>query len=558
MANEQQQRARAAFAAAQEAAEAAMEASARVRQEEARCEAARTRTEGLKATVRSWGWLQPRVQAAKKAVAAGEEGRRRLLDEAAGSLPGLLEEKKEAENKEAATEGEDLECGESEGEDDEIGFAAGDGRALRVCAVLATRANELQAQATVASNQLAKAVAANGGDAPAASTAGGARSLAQGGVCDSCGQPVTAEHLCERVAALEQAVAEAEAQAAAAEEAARRAQVAVDGDRLAAVQSQLTALSAEERDARAALEEAEAHRLRMEEERKECTARAKRVEEEGSAQLDELEARVAELAAAEREAADRAAALLERAAEQQRRQAVLALQMTHGQEALERLEAETNPHQRRLDDDEAQLAALRERREALEVGMEEAASSAALHAELQDHFGKRGAQNMLYTLALEQLEACASVYCAELSSGRLQLHLSFDDGLRSVRKRVHVRRGDGSYVERSISQLSGGEWRRVGLSLSLAFADFARQRVGLSCNLLVLDEVMQHMDIDGQAAMARVLKGLGAETTIVIAHGLASDALYGDFDTVDVVEKRGEESRVRVGRRHEQDAGESE
>ena len=58
--------------------------------------------------------------------------------------------------------------------------------------------------------------------------------------------------------------------------------------------------------------------------------------------------------------------------------------------------------------------------------------------------------------------------------------------------------------------------------------------------------------------MARVLKGLGAETTIVIAHGLASDALYGDFDTVDVVEKRGEESRVRVGRRHEQDAGESE
>ena len=92
--------------------------------------------------------------------------------------------------------------------------------------------------------------------------------------------------------------------------------------------------------------------------------------------------------------------------------------MTHGLEALERLEAETNPHQRRLDDDEAQLAALRERREALEVGMEEAASSAALHAELQDHFGKRGAQNMLYTLALEQLEACASVYCAELSSGR--------------------------------------------------------------------------------------------------------------------------------------------
>lgn len=149
-------------------------------------------------------------------------------------------------------------------------------------------------------------------------------------------------------------------------------------------------------------------------------------------------------------------------------------------------------------------------------------------------------------LALSQLEACAASYCSELSSGRLHLRLSFDESLRSVRKRVHVRKADGSYAERTISQLSGGEWRRVGLALSLAFADFARQRVGLSCNVLVLDEVMQHMDVDGQAAMARVLKALGTETTIVIAHGLASDALYGDFDAVDIVEKRDEESKVKV------------
>ena len=64
--------------------------------------------------------------------------------------------------------------------------------------------------------------------------------------------------------------------------------------------------------------------------------------------------------------------------------------------------------------------------------------------------------------------------------------------------------------------------------------------------MLVLDEVMQQMDVDGQAAMARVLKGIGIETTIVVAHGLASDALYGDFDAIDVVEKRGDVSRVKV------------
>ena len=111
---------------------------------------------------------------------------------------------------------------------------------------------------------------------------------------------------------------------------------------------------------------------------------------------------------------------------------------------------------------------------------------------------------------------------------------------------MRVRRADGSFAERSVAQLPGGEWRRIGLALSLAFADFARARLGLSCNVLVLDEVMQHMDADGQAAMARVLRELGAETTLVIAHGLASDALYGDFDAVDVVEKVGDASTVRV------------
>ena len=41
--------------------------------------------------------------------------------------------------------------------------------------------------------------------------------------------------------------------------------------------------------------------------------------------------------------------------------------------------------------------------------------------------------------------------------------------------------------------------------------------------------------------MARELKRMNsAETTIVIAHGLASAALYGEFEAIDVVEKRGD------------------
>ncbi len=37
-----------------------------------------------------------------------------------------------------------------------------------------------------------------------------------------------------------------------------------------------------------------------------------------------------------------------------------------------------------------------------------------------------------------------------------------------------MRRSDGSTALRSVAQLSGGEWRRLALALSLAFADIAK------------------------------------------------------------------------------------
>jgi len=270
-------------------------------------------------------------------------------------------------------------------------------------------------------------------------------------------------------------------------------------------------------------------------------------EEQSKATLASANERVRSATARAAEAAARAEEAARVRREAERRAALTALQVSHARAALAAVEAEENPHALRQRDGAAREAELAERHATLEVTAREASTRHAQLGELQEHFGKRGVQNLLYQLALAQLEAAAARYASELSDGRLRLRLAFDEKLSTVRKRVQVRRADGSLAERSISQLSGGEWRRLALALSLAFADFARQRLGISCNVLVLDEVMQQMDVDGQAAMARVLKGLQVETTIVIAHGLASDALYGDFEAVDVVEKVGDASRVKVG-----------
>ena len=56
-----------------------------------------------------------------------------------------------------------------------------------------------------------------------------------------------------------------------------------------------------------------------------------------------------------------------------------------------------------------------------------------------------------------------------------------------------------------ISQLSGGEWRRVALGLSLAFSDFVQQRGAVSSNLLVLDET---------ARVARLGRGWTEESLV--------------------------------------------
>ena len=41
--------------------------------------------------------------------------------------------------------------------------------------------------------------------------------------------------------------------------------------------------------------------------------------------------------------------------------------------------------------------------------------------------------------------------------------------------------------------LRGGERRRTALALALAHADLASSRGGVTCDLLVLDEVLQHL-----------------------------------------------------------------
>ncbi|CAM9955449.1 unnamed protein product [Ectocarpus sp. 12 AP-2014] len=176
----------------------------------------------------------------------------------------------------------------------------------------------------------------------------------------------------------------------------------------------------------------------------------------------------------------------------------------------------------------------------------------------------RGVQNFVFRDAVNQLEANVARYLDALSDGALQLRLSME-GDRVV-KRASVRAADGRFRDRSLSQLSGGQWRRASLALELAFIELARQRGRFSCNLLVLDEVLSQLDSYGRERVASMLRALthgrnaGKEsdfgpthamysTILVILQDLPSEELQESFDAIDQVVKHRDSSSVVVGPR---------
>lgn len=79
-------------------------------------------------------------------------------------------------------------------------------------------------------------------------------------------------------------------------------------------------------------------------------------------------------------------------------------------------------------------------------------------------------------------------------------------------KTVYIRNSSNNYSERSLSQLSGGQYRRVSLALDLAFTECLRRKGLLRSNLLVMDESLTHLDARGREGVGQLLRALVRKT----------------------------------------------
>ena len=180
---------------------------------------------------------------------------------------------------------------------------------------------------------------------------------------------------------------------------------------------------------------------------------------------------------------------------------------------------------------------------------DERSRDAASIATLVNVLGAKGIQAFVLQNIVDALEICSRPYLDELSEG--SLHLSIKIGSNdSIIKNAAIRNPDGSWCSRPLASLSGGQWRRLSLSLSLGFVHLASKRGNLRSSLLVMDEPLTHLDSTGRAKVGKLLRkictetSLGLSTILVILQDIAADEIDESFDQVDEVVKSGGESCI--------------
>lgn len=192
----------------------------------------------------------------------------------------------------------------------------------------------------------------------------------------------------------------------------------------------------------------------------------------------------------------------------------------------------------------------------LESEREIAKSEADIMSNLAEHFGPRGVQTFILQNTVHALQLASQYYLDELSDGSLRLELILDSGDRILRS-ASVLKSDGSWISRPLSSLSGGQWRRCSLALSLGFSDLVARRGRLSSSLMVLDEPLTHLDSAGRDNVGKLLRkviqrkgsnddvdgqpkrfgGLSVSTILIILQDLVAEELSESFDCIDEVVK---------------------
>jgi len=120
---------------------------------------------------------------------------------------------------------------------------------------------------------------------------------------------------------------------------------------------------------------------------------------------------------------------------------------------------------------------------------------------------------------IKNLEDLANEYLAELSDGRFQITFT----VSSSDKLNVVITDNGKDID--ILALSGGERARVNTATLLAIRKLMQSLSNARINLLVLDETIDALDVDGKEKLVEVLLKEEHLNTFLVSHGFTHPLL---------------------------------
>lgn len=134
------------------------------------------------------------------------------------------------------------------------------------------------------------------------------------------------------------------------------------------------------------------------------------------------------------------------------------------------------------------------------------------------------------------MESVTNKYLADLSGGRFQITFK----ISSSDKLNVIITDTGKDIE--ITALSGGERARVNVAALLGIRKLMQSLSNTRINLLVLDETIENLDLDGKEKLIEVLLQEEYLNTFVISHGFSHPLL----EKIQVI-KKNNISRIENG-----------
>lgn len=224
-------------------------------------------------------------------------------------------------------------------------------------------------------------------------------------------------------------------------------------------------------------------------------------------------------------------------------------QLDHLRAGLEAAQSEENPWIAKRDELQVRLDQARERSVAMKVELE----SARTDAKLMEWWIRNipSLKAWIFDSVVGELTASANRWLTHLMGGTCWVQIDSTSTTKSgdVRDKIGLKcfnwKADGSFVERPYKRWSGGEKRRISLAVDWALAERLAQRAHAQCSFLALDEVDRHLDASGREGLLAALHELRREkdTVLVITH---DENFAAAPDKKWIVTKTLEGSRIEV------------